>query len=163
MRPTVVVVPEPVITRERARLHCKLSSFDQLDEELADAIETARAWTQEHLQRAIGRQTLRYTYTEWSGSTTLPYDIVSVTATAAGVATPATFVDRTVTVDGAAPVVLDLVTGDDAASLPGPIKSAMLLMIADLMENRQGQAEVKLYENQAVENLLSLYRERSYL
>lgn len=163
MKPTVITPAASVITLERARLQCKLSSFDQLDEELTDAIETARAWTQAHLQRAIGRQTLRYTFTEWSGSATLPYDIVSVTVTAAGVTTPATVVDRTVSVDGPAPVVLDVVTGDDEASLPRPIKSAMLLMIADLMENRQGQAEVKLYENQAVENLLSLYRERSYL
>ena len=41
---------------------------------------------------------------------------------------------------------------------PSAIKSAALLMVADLFENRSSQVERPLYQNAAYERLLSAYR-----
>ena len=41
---------------------------------------------------------------------------------------------------------------------PSPIKSAALLMVADMFENRTAQVERPLYANQTYERLLSTYR-----
>jgi uncharacterized phage protein (predicted DNA packaging) len=43
-------------------------------------------------------------------------------------------------------------------TVPSPIKSAALLMVADLFENRTAQVERPLYQNAAYERLLSTYR-----
>lgn len=47
---------------------------------------------------------------------------------------------------------------DDAASVPAPIRAALLLLIGDLYENRQAQQAEPLVENRAVESLLYPYR-----
>lgn len=43
-------------------------------------------------------------------------------------------------------------------TVPSPIKSAALLMVGDLYENRERQASVALYENKTYERLLNPYR-----
>lgn len=43
-------------------------------------------------------------------------------------------------------------------TVPSPIKSAALLMVADLYENREGQSDRQLYRNTTYERLLSPYR-----
>jgi hypothetical protein len=43
-------------------------------------------------------------------------------------------------------------------ALPATIKTAMLMYIADLYENREAQVEKPLTANLAVERLLSTYR-----
>lgn len=160
MRPEVVVPPEPVITLARAKLQCKLDGNER-DDEVQDAIETARAWAQEFTQRAIGQvQTLKCTFEDWLGYAALPFipsEIVSVTDAAGAVVS--TIAGRTVTATATAPVVITFkVAGYTTTTLPGPVKSAMLLMIADLIRNPQGQVEVELYENKAVKSLLWPYR-----
>lgn len=46
----------------------------------------------------------------------------------------------------------------DAAAVPAPIKAALLLVLGDLFENRQGQQAETLVENAAVSSLLWPYR-----
>lgn len=163
MKPKVIMPATPVITLERAKLQAKLDG-DERDEEVADAIETARAWAQEFLQVAVGEQTLEVTLRDWCGTVDLPYEPTEITSvTAEGVAVPV----ETYALDGrrftassiSAPVVIRFVTGWTMATLPGPVKSAMLLQIADLIKNPQGQTSSQLYENPAQLNLLWPYRE----
>ena len=45
-----------------------------------------------------------------------------------------------------------------AATLPNSIKSALLLVIADLNENREGQSIKQIYKNDMVEKMLQLHR-----
>lgn len=42
--------------------------------------------------------------------------------------------------------------------LPNSIKSALLLVIADLNENREGQSVKQIYKNDMVEKMLQLHR-----
>ena len=42
--------------------------------------------------------------------------------------------------------------------LPNSIKSALLLVIADLNENREGQSIKQIYKNDIVEKMLQLHR-----
>lgn len=161
MNPTIVTAATPVIDLARARLHCKIAGTDR-DLEITDAVEAARAWAQEWLGVAIGPQRLAWTFDSWCGSATLPYDITAVVSVvdASG---PAAYVKsgRTIRASStAAPVVITIDCGFTAAALPGPIKSAMLLVVGDLIRNQQAQVEAELYQNRAVENLLALYRER---
>ena len=44
------------------------------------------------------------------------------------------------------------------STVPSPIKSAGLLMVADLYENREGQSDRQLYSNTTYERLLAPYR-----
>ncbi|MEO8408874.1 MAG: head-tail connector protein [Oxalobacteraceae bacterium] len=46
----------------------------------------------------------------------------------------------------------------DATTAPAPVKSAALLMVADLYENREAQTERPLTENRAFALLLNPYR-----
>lgn len=49
--------------------------------------------------------------------------------------------------------------GDDMPSpVPAPIKAAILLLVADLYENRERQQDVKLYRNPTFDLLLKPYR-----
>lgn len=162
MNPTIVTPATPIIDLARAKLHCKFSAtFTARDAEVEDAILTAQAWAQEELRVAIGPQRLKFTYDPWPGCATLPFDITDVVSVedATG-AVPYTKAGRTIVAEGVAPVEIVIDCGLAAASVPHPVKWAMLLVIGDLMENPYAQTEVKLYENPAAENLLALYRER---
>lgn len=158
--PTVEVItsPEPVIDLARAKLHCKIAGNDR-DAEVIDAVETARAWAQEWLGIPIGAQRLAYRYDPWYGWAEVPFPI----KTLVGVADPSGQIGslqrgQHVEADSDGPVTITIDTG--STTVPAPIKSAMLLVVADLIRNQQAQVEVQLYRNAAVENLLSLYRER---
>lgn len=164
MRPivTVIKVPEPVIDIARARTHCRIFDAER-DVELGDAIETARAWVQERLHRAVGAQTLALRYPTWCGSAELPFDVTTLqSVTVDGVAVapaPALGGDagRTLSLATTGVVVATIVAGYTPDTLPGPVKSAMLLMIADLIRNPAAQTQAQLYENPAVDNLLYPY------
>lgn len=162
MNPTIVTPATPIIDLARAKLHCKFSTtFTARDAEVADAILTAQAWVQEELRVAIGPQRLKFTYDQWAGCATLPFEItavVSVDDTSGPV--PYTRAGRVITAAGTAPVSIVIDCGLAAEAVPHPVKWAMLLVIGDLMENPYAQTEVQLYENPAAENLLALYRER---
>lgn len=162
MNPTIVNPAAPVIDLARAKLHCKIAGSDR-DAEVTDAVASAQAWVQAWLGLAIGAQRLAWRFDAWSGCFTLPYDVSSIeSVTAAGSPIAHTLVGRTVQVaaDAAVPVVITINCGLDGAQVPPPVKSAMLLVVGDLVRNQQAQVEVQLYRNPAVENLLALYRER---
>lgn len=160
MRERVVSPAAALISLERAKLHCKVDGTAR-DDEIKDAIETARSWVQAYLGVAVGEQTLSFTYDVWSGMAAVPYDVEAVISVkSAGVDVAYTLVGRSFTIDAPAPIVIQAKVGFSTATLPGPVKSAMLLIIKDLIDNQQAQVEVKLYENKAVENLLWPSRER---
>ncbi len=162
MNPTIVTPATPVIDLARAKLHCKIAGNDR-DAEVTDAVASAQAWAQAWLGIAMGAQRLAWRFDAWCGCYTLPYDVSSVfSVTAGGNAVAYTLTGRTVKVaaDAALPVVITINCGLDAAQVPPPVKSAMLLVVGDLIRNQQAQVELQLYRNAAVENLLALYRER---
>lgn len=160
-RPTVVNAPAAVIDVARARLHCKIDGTAR-DAELTDAIAAAQAYVQEQLGVAIGGQRLAYTLHDWCGSVVIPYpitDVVSVEDETGAITY--TRKDRLISAASSAPpVVVTIDCGLTAAQVPPPVKSAMLLLIADLIDNPQGQTEVALHENRAVANLLAFYQVR---
>lgn len=162
MYTTIITPAEPVVTLERARLQCKIDGNER-DDEIKDAIETARAWVQEALQRSVGPQTLEFSYPVWCGSAQLPFDIttlVSVKVDGVAVDPAPVPVGRVITLDATGKVDIRITTGYTTATLPGPVKSVMLLMIADLVRNVQGQTGAQLYENPALESLLWPYSRR---
>lgn len=162
MRPTIVTPATALIDLERAKLHCKITSGDR-DAEVSDAIAAAQSWAQAWLGVALGKQRLAWTFDAWSGCFTAPYDVTSVeTVTAAGAPLTYTLSGRTVSAaaNAAVPVVITINCGLDGTQLPPAVKSAMLLVIGDLIRNQEAHVDVQLYRNPAVENLLSLERER---
>jgi uncharacterized phage protein (predicted DNA packaging) len=50
----------------------------------------------------------------------------------------------------------------EEAEIPASVKAATLLLIGDLYENREGQAEMRLYKNETVERLLWPYRNMEF-
>jgi len=68
--------------------------------------------------------------------------------------------DRTLALDATAPVVIRIKCGWTPETLPGTVKAAMLLVIAELVRNPQAHTDVQLYKNQAFENMLWPHRER---
>lgn len=160
MNPIIVTPASQVIDLARAKLHCKLSGTSR-DPEVADAIEAARWWMQKELAVAVGPQTLKYIFEDWTGSAKLPYDITTVVSVTDSTG-PVLYSKReqTISAQAIAPVEIVITCGWTSEDLPSPVKFAMLLMIGDLMENQMGQTEVSLYENPAVENLIALERRR---
>lgn len=54
--------------------------------------------------------------------------------------------------------------GDDLPDpMPAPVKAAVLLLVGDLYENRERQANVQLFENSAYALLLAPYRSMGVL
>lgn len=155
----------PVITLARAKLQCKITSNDR-DDDINDAVAGARDFVESYLGVPVGEQVRRYTFDCWPGSYEFDFDVTELQAvTAAGVAvlplpTLGGAQDRTLTLTASAPVVVTVKCGYVVANLPGVVKSAMLLMIADLVRNPQAQSEIELYKNHAVENLLWPHRVR---
>lgn len=164
MNPKIITPATQVIEIARAKLQCKITSNDRNDD-VSDAIAAARDYAQAFLGYPVGAQELRYTFAEWCGSFTFPFDVTTVVSvTADGVAVdPLPTLDadeRTLTFEAVAPVVIQVTCGWTTATLPATVKAAMLLMIADLVRNPQAQSEAQLYKNQAVDNLLWPHRAR---
>lgn len=164
MNPKIITPATQVIDLVRAKLQCKITGVDR-DADVTDAIAAARDYAQAFLGQPIGPQTLQYTFAVWSGSVTFPFDVTSVdsvTANGAAVIPLPTLQggDRTLTFQALAPVVIKITCGYTPATLPATVKSAMLLMIADLVRNPQAQSEVQLYKNHAIDNLLWPHRAR---
>lgn len=55
--------------------------------------------------------------------------------------------------------VADFLGTELPSPMPAPVRAAILLRVADLYENREGQSHVKLHDNQTFERLLRPYRE----
>ncbi len=162
MNPKIITAAVQVIDLPRAKLQCKITGADR-DADVTDAIAAARDFAQAFLGYPVGEQTLEYTFATWQGAVTFDFDVttlVSVTAAGVPVLPLPALNDRTLSLVATAPVVVRLTCGYTVATLPGTVKSAMLLMIADLVRNPQAQSEVQLYKNQAVDNLLWPHRVR---
>lgn len=162
MNPKIISGPTQVIDLERAKLQCKITGNDR-DADVVDAIAAARDYAEAELGLPVGEQVREYTFSTWCGKTVLPCDVTELQAvTAAGVAVLPlpTLDDRTLVLDAAAPVVVRIKCGFTAESLPGTVKAAMLLLIADLVRNPQAQGDVQLFKNHTFENLLWQHRER---
>ncbi len=164
MNPKIITPATQVIETARAKLQCKITSNDRNDD-VNDAIAAAREYAQAFLGYPVGPQTLQYTFPTWGGAYTFPFDVTTVVSvTADGVAVdPLPTLDgddRTLTFAAVAPVVIQVTCGWTTDTLPATVKSAMLLMIADLVRNPQAQSEVQLYKNETVDNLLWPKRER---
>jgi hypothetical protein len=145
----------------RARLQCRISS-NVLDPVITDAINAARDYVQERTQRAIGVQRLTFTYPQWRGCALLPFDITQLLAvTVDGVAEDPlpTPIGRLIELSDAygKKVAISIETGYTPATLPGALKQAMLLLIADAVRNPAAQVETTLHENKALETLLYPY------
>lgn len=162
MNPIIVTPATPLIDLPRAKLQCKITSSER-DTEITEAVDSAQAWAQAWLGFALGEQRLSWSYDPWPGCVTLPYDVTAVVSVTAG-GDPVDYERNgrtfTVAADAAVPVVITIDCGLPGESVPQPIKSAMLLVVVDLIVNQQAQVSTQLYRNEAVENLLSLFRER---
>lgn len=164
MNPKIITPATQVIDVPRGKLQCKITGSDR-DADVTDAIAAARDYAQAFLGYPVGPQTLQYTYPTWCGSVTFPFDVTTVVSVAAdGVAVdPLPTLegdDRTLTFEADAPVVIQVTCGWTTATLPATVKSAMLLLIADLVRNPQAQGEAQLYKNENVDNLLWPHRAR---
>lgn len=62
------------------------------------------------------------------------------------------------TATAAAADYLNMPLDQMTTTVPSPIKSAALLLVADLYENREAQTERQLYRNTTYERLLNPYR-----
>lgn len=179
---------EEVITLARARLQCKIDAdippvapatepTSERDPEITDAIASARQTVQEYLQRAIGEQTFELVLTGWQRCVSIPFGAVtsieSIKYQAPGgeqIMPSASYSvsggDKPVLKIEDAPELADepdnvrirYVSGYTETTLPAPIKSAMLLLIKDLVENTSRQVDRPLSENAAFCNLLATYR-----
>lgn len=105
------------------------------------------------------------TVDQLGATVTLPGSAYTVTAPAGPWAPHGTVVPAygtgwpAVRAEDANAVRIDFQAGyGDAAAVPGPLKSAILLLLADLFENREAQAERALAENPAVQRLLLPFR-----
>jgi uncharacterized phiE125 gp8 family phage protein len=184
----VVTPPaEEIITLERARLQCKIDAdqpvppateaTSERDPEIMDAIATARELVQDYVQRAIGQQTVELVMTGWPSSVWLPLAIVQsiVSVKYDGDGGEQALPEAAYSLRGGERAVVDFystprlaskqdnvriryVAGYTKDTLPRPVKSAMLLLIADLVQNVSRQVERPLAENAAFCRLLAPYR-----
>lgn len=165
MKRTVITPPTPVIDLARAKLQCKITGSDR-DADLTDATAAARDYAEAYLGVPVGEQVQSFAFTSWCGQVELPCDITelqSITSAGATLAQLPMPDGRCLVFDAVAPVVITIKTGWTAATLPGVVKSAMLLLIADLVRNPQKQSETQLYRNETFESLLWPHRERRML
>lgn len=157
---------ETVVTLERAKLAAKITGTDR-DDEVTDAIWAATEYVQKYLYCPIQKQTVDFVLDTWPGSVVLPIAPDSITeVTCNGVVIDAehyTLNYRTLTIDAEGTVKVTMTAGYDSDTLPTPIKQAVLMLLTDYLRNTQAQQESALYVNQAVDNLLSLYRMRMFI
>jgi uncharacterized phiE125 gp8 family phage protein len=179
---------QEVITLARARLQLKIDAdippiapateaTSERDPEIEDAIKTARQKVQGYLNRAIGAQTLELVMTGWQSVVEIPLggmtSITSVSYTAddgehqLSAGDYALYGgDKPFVTISAAPALastpdnvrIRFEAGYTAETVPGPVKSAMLLLITDLVQNPSRQTDKPLSENAAFADLLSEYR-----
>jgi uncharacterized phiE125 gp8 family phage protein len=179
---------QEVVTLARARLQLKIDAdippvapatapTSERDPEIEDAIKTAREKVQQYLGRAVGAQTLELVMTGWQSVVEIPLggvtSITSVDYTADDgehqLATENYALyggDKPFVTISAAPALastpenvrIRFEAGYTADTVPGPVKSAMLLLITDLVQNPSRQTDKPLSENAAFADLLSEYR-----
>lgn len=180
----VITAPSEVLTVSEVAEHLRLGGSPYPDETLLTSlIKTARELTEEYLRRAIGVQTLEDVFPSFSAvrlrppvsaissiyyktsgvSTLLSSSIYALMADPDKGGVRLAYGQSWPSVDPVEDaVVVRYETGYTTGSpdtLPGPIRSAMLLTIGDLYENREAQiVGVSVTDNKTVERLLSMYR-----
>lgn len=178
-----------VITTDEVALHLRLGGSPYADVTLLTALTTAaRQWVEEYLRIAIGTQTLELVLDSFPSALMLKPFVQSVTSIkyldtdgveqtmsaigysldsdslpcwvtpAYGYEWPDTYpVPNAIRVRYVAGYTSD--TDSPAYRLPKPIYAAILLIIGDLYENREGSIVGPVHTvNPAVERLLSMYR-----
>ena len=152
-----------LISVERAKLAAKITGTDR-DEEVKDAINAAIEYVQVHLSIPVPEQTVECVYPFWDGDTQLPFvpkEVTGVEANGESLAADQFRVNyRFVEADVTGVVKITCTAGFTKDTLPTPIKQAILMLATDYLRNQQAQQEANLYVNQAVDNLLALYRMR---
>lgn len=179
---------QEVITLARARLQLKIDAdippvapateaTSERDPEIEDAIKSARQLVEQYLGRAIGEQVFEMVMTGWHPVVELPmgsvasissikytaddgeHDLLAESYALYGGEKPF------VTISAAPPLAsvpdnvrIRFVAGYSVDTVPGPVKSAMLLLITDLVLNPSRQTDRPLSENKAFEALLTPYR-----
>ena len=152
-----------LISIDRAKLAAKITGNDR-DEEVKDALNAAIEYVQVHLSIPVSEQAVDCIYPRWTGLCELPFvpsEIISVEANGEKLSSDQyrvkyRFVEAAVT----GVVKISCKGGFTKDNLPTPIKQAILMLSTDYLRNQQAQQESNLYVNQAVDNLLALYRMR---
>lgn len=180
----VITAPTEVLTVAEVADHLRLGGSPYPDETLLESLITAaRQWVEDYLRRAIGAQTLEDSFASFEAIRLRPpvSAITSIYYKTSGVSTLLASTEYDLMDDpdkgGIRPaygaswpsidpvtdaVVVRYETGYTTGSpsdLPGPIRSAMLLVIGDLYENREAQILGTIVtKNKTVERLLSMSR-----
>lgn len=184
----VIIPPDEIITVEDAADFMHAEFTDSEESIVESLITAARQWCEEYLRRAIGIQTLELRvngFPDDSGPVILRSPLIEVNSVKyldsdgteqtldedeyiVSDAEPAEIVpvsDWPVTYASADSVRIEYEAGycpggSPALSqaLPKTIKTAMLMMVADMYANREAQMEKQLTANPTVERLLSMYR-----
>lgn len=152
-----------LISIDRAKLAAKITGNDR-DEEVKDALNAAIEYVQVHLSIPVSEQAVDCIYPRWPGQCELPFvpsEIISVESNGEKLSSDQyrvnyRFVEAAVT----GVVKICCKGGFTKDNLPTPIKQAILMLSTDYLRNQQAQQESNLYVNQAVDNLLALYRMR---
>lgn len=183
--PTLITPPavEP-ITLDEAKAHLRVTHAEE-DALIALYITAARQWVERSTGVSLVNQTVEIALDDFpSGPIQLPgWPLASVTSVeyldgngdtqavdpaslivekarrpgwvTSSAEWPATQAD---TINGVR-VRYVLGFGATGASVPADLRAALLLVLGDLFENRQGQQEAALVKNAAVDMLLAPYRE----
>jgi uncharacterized phiE125 gp8 family phage protein len=180
----IISPPSEVLTVAEVADHLRIGDSPYPDETLLeDLIIAARQWAEDYLRRAIGEQTLEDAFASFAAIRLRPpvASIDSIYYKISGVSTllaastydlmddpdkggvRLAYGQSWPSVDPVEDAVVvrytaGYVTGSPN-TLPGPIRSAMLLVIGDLYENREAQILGTIVtENKTVERLVSTYR-----
>lgn len=155
-----------LITKERVKLAAKITGTDR-DEEVTDALNAAIEYVQMHLSIPIPQQTVECVFPFWDGSCQLPFVPTLISSVEANGETLSDDQYKTnyrfveAAVEGV--VKITCTAGFTQETLPTPIKQAILMLATDYLRNQQAQQTTQLYVNEAVDNLLALYRMRMML
>lgn len=181
----VITAPSESITVAEAAEFMR-AEFSSSEETLIESLITAaRQWCEEYLFRAIGVQTLELRqggFPSGNGPIVLPSPLISVTSVKY---LDYSQVEQTMDSDDyivsdAEPGMVVPVSawpsawaspdslrvrfeagydnGESPSEVPATLKTAMLMLVADMYENRTAQTEKQLVANPTVERLLSQYR-----
>lgn len=184
----VIEAPEEVITVQDAADFMRAEFSVAEEAIVTSLITSARQWCEEYLRRAIGVQTLQLRVSAFpanNGPILLRPPLIDVDSV---IYTDPDGVEQTLSVDdyvisdaepgmiipvGEWPatkstgdaVKVEFMTGYYAGGspklsevVPATLKTAILMMVADMYANREAQVEKQLMANPTVERLISTYR-----
>ena len=188
MRSAAQRITEPAIepvSVETLRLHLRLDTTET-DELLTLYLSAARATVERYLRRQLITATWEWSAEAFQACIALPYPpLQSVdhilyldTQSVPQFLAPSVYLVNTASTPGSVTLASNQTFpslansqsgqevriqyqagyGDTAGTIPAPIRSAILLLTADLYENPTAQVEMRLQENRTLCFLLSMYR-----